>query len=153
MKQSASAAWALAPVVASDFEALLALRLRAMRESLTQLGRYDEERARARLAEGFVPANTHHIDVQGQRVGFLVLKRLSHALRLDHFYIDPPWQNRGMGANDLGQALGQEQQQIQQTGGGGLLNSVLDRDGDGDVDATDLMQAGLSAINMFGRRA
>lgn len=62
-------------------------------------------------------------------------------------------QNRGMGANDLGQALGQEQQQIQQTGGGDLLNSVLDRDGDGDVDATDLMQAGLSAINMFGRRA
>ncbi|HPW30689.1 MAG TPA: GNAT family N-acetyltransferase [Rhodoferax sp.] len=98
MKQSASAAWALAPVVASDFEALLALRLRAMRESLTQLGRYDEERARARLAEGFVPANTHHIEVQGQRVGFLVLKRLSQALRLDHFYIDLPWQNRGIGA-------------------------------------------------------
>ena len=98
MKQNASAAWALAPVVASDFEALLALRLRAMRESLTQLGRYDEERARARLAEGFVPASTHHIEVQGQRVGFIVLKHLSHALRLDHFYIDPPWQNLGLGA-------------------------------------------------------
>lgn len=62
-------------------------------------------------------------------------------------------QNRGMGANDLGQALGQEQQQIQKSGGGGLLNSILDRDGDGDVDASDLMQAGLSAINMFGRRS
>ncbi len=98
MKQTASAAWALAPVVASDFEALLALRLRAMRESLTQLGRYDEERARARLAEGFVPESTHHIEAQGQRVGFIVLKRLSHALRLDHFYIDPPWQNLGIGA-------------------------------------------------------
>ena len=61
-------------------------------------------------------------------------------------------QSRGMGANDLGQALGQEQQQIQKSGGGGLLNSILDRDGDGDVDASDLMQAGLSAINMFGRR-
>ena len=62
-------------------------------------------------------------------------------------------QSRGMEANDLGQALGQEQQQIQKSGGGGLLNSILDRDGDGDVDASDLMQAGLSAINMFGRRA
>ena len=62
-------------------------------------------------------------------------------------------QSRGMGANDLGQALGQEQQQIQKSGGGGLLTSVLDRDGDGDVDASDLMQAGLSAINMFGRRS
>ena len=98
MKQSASVAWSLAPVVPSDFEALLALRLRAMRESLTQLGRYDEERARARLVEGFVPASTHHIEVQGERVGFIVLKHLSHALRLDHFYIDPPWQNRGIGA-------------------------------------------------------
>ena len=98
MKQTASLAWALAPVVASDFEALLALRLRAMRDSLTQLGRYDEARARARLAEGFAPESTHHIEVQGQRVGFIVLKHLSHALRLDHFYIDPPWQNRGIGA-------------------------------------------------------
>ena len=62
-------------------------------------------------------------------------------------------QSRGMGANDLGQTLGQEQQQIQKSGGGGLLNSILDRDGDGDVDASDLMQAGLSAINMFGRRS
>lgn len=61
--------------------------------------------------------------------------------------------NRGMGANDLGQVLGQEQQQIQQSGSGGLLNSVLDRDGDGKVDASDLLQAGLSAINLFGRRA
>lgn len=61
-------------------------------------------------------------------------------------------QNRGMGASDLGQVLGQEHEQIQKSGGGGLLNSVLDRDGDGDVDASDLMQAGLSAINMFGRR-
>lgn len=61
--------------------------------------------------------------------------------------------NRGMGANDLGRALGQEQHQIQQSGGGGLLNSVLDRDGDGNVDAGDLIQAGLSAITMFGRRA
>lgn len=98
MKQTASPAWALVPVTASDFEALLALRLRAMRASLTQLGRYDEARARERLAAGFAPESTHHIEVQGERVGFIVLKRLSHALRLDHFYIDVPWQNRGIGA-------------------------------------------------------
>ena len=61
-------------------------------------------------------------------------------------------QSRNMGANDLGQALGQENEHIQKSGGG-LLNSLLDRDGDGDVDASDLMQAGLSAINMFGRRS
>jgi GNAT superfamily N-acetyltransferase len=68
-----------------------------MRRSLTQLGRYDEQRARERLAAGFDPAATQHIVAGGQRVGFIVLKRLSHALRLDHFYIDPPAQRRGIG--------------------------------------------------------
>lgn len=83
---------------AGDFEPLLALRLRAMRESLEQIGRYDEQRARERLAAGFDPAHTWHIVVEGQRVGFVVLKRLSHALRLDHLYIDPPAQRRGIGS-------------------------------------------------------
>ena len=63
---------------AADFESLLALRLRAMRESLEHLGRYDEQRARDRLAAGFDPAHTWHILVAGHRVGFLVVKRLSH---------------------------------------------------------------------------
>ena len=93
--------WALVPAKADDFEALLALRMRAMRESLTRLGRYDEARARERLADGFMPENTHHIEVQGQRVGFFVLKHLSHAFRLDHLYIDPPWQNHGLGAKAM----------------------------------------------------
>ena len=83
---------------AQDFEALLALRLRAMRASLEQIGRYDEQRARERLAQGFAPEHTQHIVVNGERVGFLVLKKLSHALRLDHFYIDPPAQRHGIGA-------------------------------------------------------
>ena len=62
-------------------------------------------------------------------------------------------QSRNMGANDLGNELVKEHDQIQKSGGGGMLNSLLDRDGDGDVDASDLMQAGLSAINMLGRRS
>jgi GNAT superfamily N-acetyltransferase len=91
-------AFALQTATADDFEALLALRLRAMRHSLTQLGRYDEPRARERLAAGFDPAHTQHIVVGGKRVGFVVLKRLSHVLRLDHFYIDPSAQGRGIGS-------------------------------------------------------
>ncbi len=82
---------------AADFEELLALRLRAMRASLEHLGRYDEARARKRLAEGFAPDQTRHIVLHGQRVGFVVLKRLSHVLRLNHLYIDPPAQRQGLG--------------------------------------------------------
>ena len=95
---SESPALELQGASADDFEALLALRLRAMRQSLMQLGRYDEQRARERLAAGFSPRDTQHIVVDRQRVGFIVLKHLSHALRLDHFYIDPPAQRRGIGA-------------------------------------------------------
>lgn len=49
----------------------------------------------------------------------------------------------------LGQILGQEQQQIgQQSGGlgGGVLGAVLDKDGDGDVDLSDLMKVGQSIL-------
>jgi GNAT superfamily N-acetyltransferase len=93
----AATGFALEGAVADDFEALLALRLRAMRESLQRIGRYDEQRARERLAEGFDPAHTRHIVVDGRRVGFIVLKTLSHAMRLDHLYLDPPHQDRGIG--------------------------------------------------------
>lgn len=93
----AATPFTLEPVQRADFEALLALRLRAMRESLERLGRYDEQRARERLAANFDPAHTQHIVVDGRRIGFVVLKPLSHALRLDHLYIDPPAQDQGIG--------------------------------------------------------
>jgi hypothetical protein len=50
----------------------------------------------------------------------------------------------------LEQALGQEQQAITQQGGigGGLLGAVLDRDGDGDTDFSDLI--GLAGSMMGG---
>ncbi|MBA4178932.1 MAG: hypothetical protein C0505_20625 [Leptothrix sp. (in: Bacteria)] len=69
-----------------------------MRESLESLGRYDERRSRERLAEGFVPAHTQHIVREGRRAGFMVLRRLSHSLRLNHFYIDPPFARQGLGS-------------------------------------------------------
>jgi GNAT superfamily N-acetyltransferase/ketosteroid isomerase-like protein len=98
VNQTAATGFALEGASAGDFEALHALRLRAMCESLERLGRYDPQHARERLAAGFAPEHTQHVVVEGRRVGFVVLKPLSHALRLDHLYIDPPEQRRGIGA-------------------------------------------------------
>lgn len=88
----------LAPVAAADFEFLLALRLRAMRPSLERLGRYDPTRARERFAQSFVPAHTHHIERDGQRISFVALRPHEGGLLLDHLYIDPPHQGQGVGA-------------------------------------------------------
>ncbi|MGE0800484.1 MAG: DUF937 domain-containing protein [Lautropia sp.] len=58
----------------------------------------------------------------------------------------------GASAGGLGQALSDERQQIGQQGGlgGGLMNAVLDQDGDGDVDLNDLIKLGGGLLG--GRR-
>ena len=58
----------------------------------------------------------------------------------------------GMDAGGLGQVLGQERERAQQQGGigGGLLGSLLDQDGDGQVGLSDLLKIGGSFLG--GRR-
>ena len=55
-------------------------------------------------------------------------------------------------AASLGQSLGQERAQVQQQGGlgGGLLGSLLDQNGDGQLDASDLLKLGAGFLG--GRR-
>lgn len=61
--------------------------------------------------------------------------------------------NGGASPQVLGQILGQEQQRIGQQGGlgGGMLGAVLDKDGDGDVDLSDLMKVGQSVLGSMPR--
>jgi hypothetical protein len=53
----------------------------------------------------------------------------------------------------VGQILGGDAQRTRQGGGlaGGLLGAVLDRDGDGDVDLSDLMQVGGGLLGGMAR--
>ncbi|KFN41286.1 DUF937 domain-containing protein [Arenimonas oryziterrae] len=59
-------------------------------------------------------------------------------------YLGNRTQHEGLGAQALGGLLGRQHQQIS-SGGGGLggtiLNAVLDKDGDGDVDFSDILAA------------
>ena len=59
----------LAPVALSDFDAMVAIRIEALRESLERLGRFDPVRARERLAAGFVLEHMRHIELDDERIG------------------------------------------------------------------------------------
>ncbi len=96
---------ALAPATDDDFEALLSRRLAAMHESLQRLGRFDPQRARERLSRAFEPAHTRHILMGGERVGFVVLLPQGDHLMLDHLYVAPQAQRRGVGTWVLTQVL------------------------------------------------
>jgi hypothetical protein len=62
-------------------------------------------------------------------------------------------EQQGMGHGDVGRILGGDAQRSQQSGGvvGGLMGAVLDRDGDGDVDLSDLMATGGGLIGAMRR--
>jgi GNAT superfamily N-acetyltransferase len=91
----------LVAATVDDAEALVRLRIIAMRESLERIGRFDPERARERFLSTFQPQHTRHILVDGERAGFVVVKPDGDGLLLDHLYINPRFQNRGVGASVL----------------------------------------------------
>jgi GNAT superfamily N-acetyltransferase len=95
----------LAPAGEGDFEALLSLRLAAMRESLERAGRFDPERARERLSRGYLPAYTRHILKDGELVGFVVVVPREKDWLLDHLYIHPSAQGLGIGSWVIAQVL------------------------------------------------
>lgn len=94
-------------VTDADFDALADLRALAMRPSLERLGRYDPERSRQRLRASFVAADTRWISLDGARVGFYVLTDEGEALRLNHLYLHPDAQGKGLGRKVVDLAIAQ----------------------------------------------
>jgi ribosomal protein S18 acetylase RimI-like enzyme len=95
----------LNPVTKSDADCLAELRVRAMKESLEAVGRFDPIRAKNRFLENFDPLFTREILVNTERVGFIVVKEVEDYLYLDHLYIDPQHQSKGIGAAVLQQVF------------------------------------------------
>ncbi len=77
---------------------MLALRIEALRESLTALGRFDPAVARTRFGGQFRPEVMRHVCVAGERVGFFTLLQRQHALHLQHLYLNLASQGQGVGA-------------------------------------------------------
>jgi GNAT superfamily N-acetyltransferase len=96
--------------VPSDAQELAMLRIAAMRDSLERIGRFDPVRARDRFLSGFDPALTMHIEADGIRIGFFVVKPYPGGLLLDHLYIHPDHQGLGVGEAVLRHVFAQADQ-------------------------------------------
>jgi GNAT superfamily N-acetyltransferase len=88
----------LSAATAADAEALVTLRVEATHESLQRIGRFDPARARERFLSSFRPERTRHVVLNGARVGFVVVTPYEQGLLLDHLYVHPGHQNKGIGA-------------------------------------------------------
>ncbi|WP_129839074.1 GNAT family N-acetyltransferase [Streptomyces sp. RFCAC02] len=89
--------WVFRPAAAADVEAVAELRAVVLRADLERLGRYDERRVRQRLRDGFEPEHTRVIEVDGAFAGCVALRPDGDAHRLEHFYLAPAAQGRGIG--------------------------------------------------------
>jgi GNAT superfamily N-acetyltransferase len=93
--------WRFGPVSEADFEPLLALRIDVMREHLERVFRYEPERARRIFREHFDEPGLRLILVDGDRAGCVGFRICEGEIKIDSFYLDRRYQNRGLGATIL----------------------------------------------------
>ncbi|MBP1963258.1 GNAT family N-acetyltransferase [Paenibacillus aceris] len=85
----------------SDVETIANLRAIVLRNDLTRLGRYDEEKVRQRFRNSFEAAYTWIIESDSSFVGCVALKPALDGYLLEHFYIYPNYQGKGIGSHVL----------------------------------------------------
>jgi ribosomal protein S18 acetylase RimI-like enzyme len=111
----------------SDASVLADLRVAAMRESLERVGRFDPVRARERLLSSFDATATRHVLADGSRVGFVVVRTSAKEMLLDHLYIDPRHQGRGVGAAVLAKVFSEADRHDLDVRVGALKESASNR--------------------------
>lgn len=95
----------LASTTHDDIETLIQMRIDAMRESLERIGRFEPRRARDRFVSSFDSALCKFIMVDGVSVGFVQIKPAADHLLLEHFYVLPEHQGKGIGSTVLSAIL------------------------------------------------
>lgn len=92
------AAWALRSATEADVEVIAELRATVMRADLERLGRYDEHRVRQRLRDSFSPRHTSVVVVGRELAGCVTVRPAGGRQWLEHFYLAPHHQGRGLGS-------------------------------------------------------
>lgn len=97
--------WMLRPATAEDAQWLADLKAIAMRPDLERLGLWDRDWARQRFLDTFIPANTDVIEIDGKPVGVIAVRPERDAQWIEHFYVHPSVQGRGIGEQVLRQVM------------------------------------------------
>ncbi|MFF0066550.1 GNAT family N-acetyltransferase [Streptomyces sp. NPDC005279] len=90
--------WALRSAEPADVEAIAELRATVMRTDLERLGRFDEHRVRQRLRDSFSSQHTSVIVAGGAFAGCATVRPAEDGRWLEHFYLAPGLQGRGLGS-------------------------------------------------------
>ena len=91
--------------VAGDAEWMVELRADVMRPDLERLDRFDPVRVRERFLTAFDPEQTSVITVAGEDVGLIAVRPEADAQWVEHFYVSPGLQGRGLGSAVLDQVM------------------------------------------------
>ncbi|MCC8480873.1 GNAT family N-acetyltransferase [Streptomyces parvus] len=97
--------WALRQALPEDVEPIAELRAVVMRPDLERLGRYDEHRVRQRLRDAYAPEHTSVIEAAGSFAGCVARRPAEDGWWLEHFYLSPALQGRGIGSAVLREVL------------------------------------------------
>ncbi len=81
------------------------LRAEVTRPDLERLGRYDPLRVRTRFLDAFVPAHTRVIVADRADIGLVAIRPEPDIVWLEHFYLAPSHQGRGIGRDVLAQIM------------------------------------------------
>lgn len=103
--------WTLRPSAPADAAWIAELRAVVLRDDLTRLGRYDEVRVRQRFLDSFSATGTQVIVVDGADAGSIAVRPDEDVHWIEHFYLDPALQGRGIGGAVLERVLAAERGQ------------------------------------------
>lgn len=92
----------------SDVETIANLRAIVLRDDLTRLGRFNEEKVRQRFRNAFDPVHTWIIKAGSSFIGCVAFKPILDGYLVEHFYIHPDYQGKGIGSQVLDYLLKQD---------------------------------------------
>lgn len=90
--------WVLRSTEQADVEVIAELRATVMRADLERLGRFDEQRVRQRLRDSLSPQYTSIIEIDRELAGCVTVQPAQEGQWLEHFYLAPHHQGRGLGS-------------------------------------------------------